>query len=135
MDNNNINKKNTGNGNNKVNLPKFNLNWLYMILLMMLAGLWLTNKNGVSSKSVSYDEFQSYVQKGYISRVTGFDDNSVEAYIKPQHVGNVFGIDSTRVGRNPMVTTEAPSRESLADFLLKDKDENHFDGAIPYEKK
>ena len=54
MDNNNINKKNTGNGNNKVNLPKFNLNWLYMILLMMLAGLWLTNKNGVSSKNVSY---------------------------------------------------------------------------------
>ena len=135
MDNNNINKKNTGNGNNKVNLPKFNLNWLYMILLMMLAGLWLTNKNGVSSKNVSYDEFQSYVQKGYISRVTGFDDNSVEAYIKPQHVGNVYGIDSTRVGRNPMVTTEAPSRESLGDFLQKEKDENHFDGAITYEKK
>ena len=135
MDNNNINKKNTGNGNNKVNLPKFNLNWLYMILLMMLAGLWLTNKNGVSSKNVSYDEFQSYVQKGYISRVTGFDDNSVEAYIKPQHVGNVFGIDSTRVGRNPMVITEAPSRESLGDFLQKEKDENHFDGAITYEKK
>lgn len=135
MDNNNINKKNTGNGNNKVNLPKFNLNWLYMILLMMLAGLWLTNKNGVSSKNVSYDEFQSYVQKGYISRVTGFDDNSVEAYIKPQHVGNVFGIDSTRVGRNPMITTEAPSRESLGDFLQKEKDENHFDGAITYEKK
>ena len=135
MDNNNINKKNTGNGNNKVNLPKFNLNWLYMILLMMLAGLWLTNKNGISSKNVSYDEFQSYVQKGYISRVTGFDDNSVEAYIKPQHVGNVFGIDSTRVGRNPMVTTEAPSRESLGDFLQKEKDENHFDGAITYEKK
>ena len=116
MDNNNINKKNPANGNNKVNLPKFNLNWLYMILLMMLAGLWLTNKNGVSSKNVSYDEFQSYVQKGYISRVTGFNHNSVEAYIKPQHVGNVFGIDSTRVGRNPMVTTEAPSRESLGDF-------------------
>lgn len=135
MYNNNINKKNTGNGNNKMNLPKFNLNWLYMILLMMLAGLWLTNKNGASSKNVSYDEFQSYVQKGYISRVTGFDDNSVEAYIKPQHVGNVFGIDSTRVGRNPMVFTEAPSRESLGDFLQKEKDENHFDGAITYEKK
>ena len=135
MYNNNINKKNTGNGNNKMNLPKFNLNWLYMILLMMLAGLWLTNKNSTSSKNVSYDEFQNYVQKGYISRVTGFDDNSVEAYIKPQHVGNVFGIDSTRVGRNPMIFTEAPSRESLGDFLQKEKDENHFDGAITYEKK
>ena len=75
------------------------------------------------------------MQKGYVSRVTGFDDNSVEAYIKPQHVGNVFGSDSSRVGRNPMITTEAPSRESLGDFLQKEKDESHFDGAITYEKK
>ena len=136
MDNNNNNKKNAGNNNNnKVNIPKFNLNWLYMLIVMMLFGLWLTNQGGSGSKNVSYDEFQSYVQKGYVSRVTGFDDNSVEAYIKPQHVGNVFGSDSSRVGRNPMVTTEAPSRESLGDFLQKEKDESHFDGAITYEKK
>ena len=136
MDNNNNNKKNAGNNNNnKVNIPKFNLNWLYMLIVMMLFGLWVTNQNGAGSKNVSYDEFQSYVQKGYVSRVTGFDDNSVEAYIKPQHVGNVFGSDSSRVGRNPMVTTEAPSRESLGDFLQKEKDESHFDGAITYEKK
>ena len=136
MDNNNNNKKNAGNNNNnKVNIPKFNLNWLYMLIVMMLFGLWLTNQGGSGSKNVSYDEFQSYVQKGYVSRVTGFDDNSVEAYIKPQHVGNVFGSDSSRVGRNPMITTEAPSRESLGDFLQKEKDESHFDGAITYEKK
>ena len=136
MDNNNLNKKNAGNNhNNKVNIPKFNLNWLYMILLMMLLGLWLTNQNGYGNKNVSYDEFQSYVQKGYVSRVTGFDDNSVEAYIKPQHVGDVFGSDSSRVGRTPIIITEAPSRESLGDFLQKEKDESHFDGAITYEKK
>ena len=132
MDN-NINKKNAG--NNKVNMPKFNLNWLYMIILMMLVGLWLTNENSASTKDVSYDEFQRYVQQGYISRVVGYDDNSVEAYIKAQHVGNVFGNDSSRVGRNPMITTEAPSRESLGDFLQKEKDEAHFDGSITYEKR
>lgn len=132
MDN-NINKKNAG--NNKVNMPKFNLNWLYMIILMMLVGLWLTNENSASTKDVSYDEFQRYVQQGYISRVVGYDDNSVEAYIKAQHVGNVFGNDSSRVGRNPMITTEAPSRESLGDFLQKEKDEAHFDGSITYERE
>lgn len=111
MDN-NINKKNAG--NNKVNMPKFNLNWLYMIILMMLVGLWLTNENSASTKDVSYDEFQRYVQQGYISRVVGYDDNSVEAYIKAQHVGNVFGNDSSRVGRNPMITTEAPRAKAWA---------------------
>ena len=34
-----------------------------------------------------------------------------------------------------MITTEAPSRESLGNFLQKEKDELHFDGSINYEKK
>ena len=45
--NNNANKK-----PNKVNMPKFNLNWLYMIIAMMLLGLYLTNEN--STGTVSY---------------------------------------------------------------------------------
>ena len=128
--NNNINKK-----PNKVNMPKFNLNWLYMIITMMLLGLWFTNENTTNSKMVSYDEFQQYVRNGYTSKIIGYDDNSVEAYIKPQYVKNVFQTDSNRVGKNPMITTEAPSRESLGDFLEKEKNEQHFDGSINYEKK
>ena len=128
--NNNANKK-----PNKVNMPKFNLNWLYMIIAMMLLGLYLTNENSIGTKNISYDEFQQYVRNGYMSKIIGYDDNSVEAYIKPQYVKNVFQADSSRVGRNPMITTEAPSRESLGDFLQKERDEQHFDGSINYEKK
>ena len=129
MDN-NTNKKPT-----KTNMPKFNLNWLYMIIAMMLLGLYLTNESGSASKNIPYDEFQEYVRNGYISKVTGYDDNSVEAYVKPQYVPNVFKADSSRVGKNPLITTEAPSRESLGDFLQKEKDETRFDGSISYEKK
>ena len=114
---------------------RFNLNWLYLLILLMMAVLWFTNQNGSASREISYDEFQRYVQLGYINKVTGYDDNTVEAYIKPEHVKDVFGSDSTRVGRAPMIMTEAPSRESLGDFLQKQKDESHFDGAITYEKK
>ena len=109
-------------------MPKFNLNWLYMIIAMMLLGLYLTNESGTATKNISYDEFQQYVRDGYISKVIGYDDNSVEAYVKPQHVGNVFRQDSSRVGKNPLITTEAPSRESLGNFLQKERDDAHFDG-------
>ena len=44
MDN-NTNKKPS-----KTNMPKFNLNWLYMIIAMMLLGLYLTNESGTASK-------------------------------------------------------------------------------------
>ncbi|WP_291528355.1 ATP-dependent zinc metalloprotease FtsH [Bacteroides sp. UBA939] len=130
MDNNNANKK-----NNKVNIPKFNLNWLYMIIAMMLLGLYLTNEGSTNSKNVPYDEFQQYIRNGYMSKVIGYDDNSVEAYIKPQYVKDVFRQDSNRVGKNPLIITEAPSRTSLGDFLQKEKDEKRFDGSISYEKK
>ena len=129
MDN-NTNKKPS-----KTNMPKFNLNWLYMIIAMMLLGLYLTNESGTATKNISYDEFQQYVRDGYISKVIGCDDNSVEAYVKTQHVGNVFRQDSSRVGKNPLITTEAPSRESLGNFLQKERDDAHFDGSINYEKK
>lgn len=40
MDNNSSNKNNSNKPNNKVNMPKFNLNWMYMIIALMLLGLW-----------------------------------------------------------------------------------------------
>ena len=116
-------------------MPKFNLNWTYMIIALMLLGLYFANGSSSVSKNISYDEFQQYVRDGYVSKVIGYDDNSVEIYIKPQYVGTVFKQDSTRVGRNPMITTEAPSRENLDNFLQKEKEETHFDGSVSYDKK
>lgn len=133
MDNNINNDLNKN--NKKINRPKFNLNWLYMIILMMIVGLYFTNENGAATKEIPYNEFQQYVKNGYISRVVGYDDNSVEAYIKSQYVANVFRADSSRVGKNPLIITEAPSREALAEFLQKERDEQHFDGSDSYEKK
>ena len=100
MDNNNNN-----NNKPKVNMPKFNLNWLYMIIALMLLGLWWSNQGNSVSKSIPYDEFQSYVEKGYVSKVIGSDDNSVDVYIKPPYIGQVFQPDSNNVGLNPMIST------------------------------
>ncbi len=129
MDNTN-NKK-----SNKVNMPKFNLGWVYLVILMMIVVLWFSNEGGTSSREVPYDEFQEYVQKGYVSRIIGYDDNSVEAYIKQEHVKDVFMQDSNRVGKRPYIMTEAPSRTSLGDFVQEEKEKSNFNGSISYEKK
>lgn len=134
---------NGNNNNNKMNMPKFNLNWLYFIILAILAGLYFTNDSSTMSKEVDYNKFQAYVDSGYVSKVVGYDDNSVEFYVKPKYIGLIFGKDSTKVGRNPLITTEAPSRESLDSYLQKEKElkqkyynlEKHFDGTVSYEKK
>ena len=125
-------------GNNPKNpKPRFSLSWLYWGIGLMLLTLWFTNENGMggSTKKVSYDEFQKYVRSGYIEQVVGYDDNSVEATVKRENVAQVFGADSSRVGQSPMLITEAPSRESLGDFLEKEKAADAYDGTITYEKK
>ncbi len=124
------------NNNNKVNMPRFNLNWLYMIIALTVMGIFLTNQNGtVNNKTISYDAFQQYVRDGYVNKVIGYDDNSVEVFITPQSIGAVFKADSNKVGRNPMITTEAPSRENLDNFLEKEREAEHFKGSVTYDKK
>ena len=44
-------------------MPKFNLNWMYMIIALMLLGLWWSNQGGTISKQIPYDEFQQYVRE------------------------------------------------------------------------
>ena len=80
MDNNNTNNNKP---NNKVNMPKFNLNWLYMIIALMLLGLWWSSDSrGSGSKVVPYSDFQKYVTNGYISKVLG-SEKTLEAHVKP----------------------------------------------------
>ncbi len=130
------NKDNKGNNpKNKINMPKFNLSWLYLIILVMICSLWFSSESGGSSKVVSYDEFQSYVEKGYVSKVVGYDDNTVEAYIKQEHLSAVFKEDLDRAKRHPVISSEAPSRESLGEFIQKEKDGARFDGSVSYQKR
>ena len=59
-------------------MPKFNLNWMYMIIALMLLGLWWgSDSKGAGSKAVTYSEFQDYVKKGYVSKVLGYEDKSI----------------------------------------------------------
>jgi cell division protease FtsH len=73
------------------------------------------------SKEVSYDQFQAYVDSGYVNKVVGYDDNSVEFYIKPMPCGRIHG-RFDKGGKESVITTEAPSRESLDTFLAKEKE-------------
>ncbi|KAA6304046.1 hypothetical protein EZS27_044310, partial [termite gut metagenome] len=69
---------NTEKKNSKANMPRFNLNWMYMIIAAMLLGLYIANENGNVSKEISYDEFQQHVRDGYVNKVVGYDDSTVE---------------------------------------------------------
>ena len=120
---------------NKPNKSKFNLNWLFTMILVMLAVLWFTNPGNAIDTQVSYDKFQEYVENGYIQKITGYDDASVEAIVKADAVADIFEKDSNKVGKAPIIFTEAPSRDRLSEFIQNQKESGHYDGEVTYDKK
>ncbi len=116
-------------------MPRFNLGWLYVIIAMSFIILYFSNKEGEVDKQITYTEFKNMISKGYADKIVAYDDNTVEVYIKPQYVQEVFKENYKKVGRNPMLKVEVGSMDSLDKFLEKSQEEGHFTGSVKYEKK
>jgi len=94
--NSNPRQPNRGNGNGDPKMPpvpKFKLNWLYIIIGVALIVLWLNGGNGGAAvKEVAYDpQFKQYISEGYASRLVVYDDRTLNMYIKPSFVKEVYG--------------------------------------------
>ena len=120
----------------KMNMPRFNLSWLYMFIAMTIAYLYFTSdgSSGID-KQLSYTEFKTMVNKGYASKIIAYNDNTVDMFIKPEFVKEVFKDDYKKVGRSPSMHVEVGSMETLDNFLEKAQEDGNFTGEISYEKK
>ena len=126
--NNNSNKQ-------KINMPRPNLSWLYIIIAMTIAFLYITSDEGSMSKEITYTEFKEMVKKGYADKIIAYDNNSVEMYIKPENIVDVFKKDAPKVGKSPSVKIQVGSMESLDKFLDEEQKNGNFTGSIRYEKE
>lgn len=117
--------------------PKFNLNWFYALILVILGILYITNQDGGVKKSITYTEFQTYVEKGYVNKIVAYNDNSLDVYIKPEFAPEVLKTDAANIGRSPMVNTRIGSTQSLEEFLKETKTANPElkDITIDYQEK
>ena len=119
----------------KINVPRFNLTWLYVIIALIFAFLYFSGDEGSAPKEVNYTEFQEMVSKGYADKIVAYDNNAVEMYIKPDHIVDVFKKDASKVGRSPSINVQIGSMEALDKFLDEQTKEGNFTGSIQYEKK
>ncbi len=122
--------ENNNNQKPKVNMPKFNLNWLYLIIIVGLLALYFSKSDSDISKTINYSEFKEYVDKGYVNKIIAYDDNSAEVFIKPEHARDVFKDDAEKAGRSPMVTMKIGSITTLDNFL----DEREKEGLPKVER-
>ena len=126
---------NNNSSKQKINMPRPNLSWLYIIIAMTIAFLYITSDEGSMSKEITYTEFKEMVKKGYADKIIAYDNNSVEMYIKPENIVDVFKKDAPKVGKSPSVKIQVGSMESLDKFLDEEQKNGNFTGSIRYEKE
>lgn len=117
-------------------MPKFNMNWIYILALFVIGILYFTNGNTNSSvrTEASYDQFKKMVIKGYASKIVVNKDKSIlHMYVKPEHIRDVFkqGIDKT--GKEPSVEVQFGSVDQVEQFVEQAKQDKKFSGDFSYE--
>ena len=126
---------NPQNPRQKQNMPKFNLNWVYFLILGALAFLYFSGVGGESSvdREVDYTTFKSYVSKGYAKRMeVNKGDGTLKMFVDGKHIRDVFGQDSKSTGKAPTVTTKYPSVDKVEEFVDSETKAGHFKGHVSY---
>ena len=114
-------------------MPRFNLNWLYFIIIAALGIiLWQGNSHpGSATKEVSYSDIKTYIAKGYTNKVVvDKTDGVVEITILPEKAREVFGQSVQQLGKSPSVSSQYPSTDKVEDYL----NSVNFKGKITYEQ-
>ena len=127
--------ENLNNNKPKINVPRPSLSWLYVIIALVFGFLYFSSEDGSASKEITYTEFKEMVSKGDASKIIAYDDNTVDMFIKPENIVDVFGKDANKVGRSPSVNVKIGSMEALDKFLDEEQDSGNFTGSISYEKQ
>ena len=132
-------EQNTGNNKGpKMNMPRFNMSWIYFAAIAILLGLYFSGGNDsiqqLPSVESSYTDFQRYMDQGYASKlVVDKTEGVVKMYVKSEYIRDVFKQGADKVGKEPFVKIEIGSLDKLESFVEQMRTENKFNGKLTYE--
>lgn len=123
------NNKNPYNNNNdnQPKMPKFNMNWIYALVAIVLGILILTNGSNLlsapnTSKKADYTVFQQYVAKGYADNVViNKDKSTLKMFVKPKYIREIFKATAKQTGTSPYLEVEFGSVSELEKFLMAER--------------
>ena len=117
-------------------MPRFNMNWIYGIVIISLIVLYFTQGQTKSSinTEVSYSDFKVMVDKGYAKEiVVNKYQNTLEMYVKPEHIRDVFHQGVQQTGTNPCVSVAIGSVDQVEQFINNAREEKKFTGKFSYD--
>lgn len=125
---------------NQPKMPKFNMNWLYGLIILTLAIMFFADGGSSlvkgSQKKATYSEFKTYVDRGYAAQVViNKDEDLLRMYVNSKNVREVFHQSAQQLGTNPYIEVEIGSVDQVEDFLNAKYKERKFNGKMAYDNE
>lgn len=127
-----------GQQQNDPKMPKFNMNWIYILAIAMLALFYFSNgrENSSISAEASYTEFKSVVMKGWAQKIViNKTESTLEVYIKPEHRRDVFKQGKEQTGKEPTMSVEFGSVDQVENFINQARAKKLFTGDLRYDNR
>lgn len=127
------NKTPNQNQKSQSKMPRFNIGWIYGIIILVLVGSYFLSDN-TQSMDVPFSTFQEYVKSGKIEKIDVYPArNVVQAVVIKDSLKKVFGDKYQDYAKDRLINVRIPSVEDLSKFIQQAKDQNNFKGVVEYQ--
>lgn len=123
----------------QMQMPKFNMNWIYGIAMLILLGTFFFSPSSDDSSprmEVSYQQFQAMVLRGYAKKiVVNTETGTLQLFIRPEHTREVFKGPVAPRGAEPSVAVQIGSADQVEAFVDKARKAKKFSGDFAYDNR
>ena len=120
--------KNNNNNNNQPKMPRFNMGWIYGLIIFTLLMLFFTDGGnsltsaaaGSARQEATYTKFKEYVSKGYAQKVeVNTSEKKLKMFVKSKNIRDVFQQTAQQTGPEPFVSVQYGSPDELDKYLTE----------------
>ena len=129
--------------NNQRKAPKFNIFWMYgLIILFLLSMLWM-NQDGTVAQEVNWTRFENIVSQGGVKSITVYrSKNKAEALLTDSVAQEVFKGQAAEPSSSPFgvgasaatdkISAQIPSADKFDDYVKTWREQGVFTGEVKY---
>ena len=131
------------NNNNQRKTPKFNIFWMYgLIVLFLLSALWFNQEEGPVSK-VPWTRFESIIMKGGVKSITVYSNKNTAEALMTDSLAKVVAQDLPAEEAMPVlekkmlvtrVASQIPSADKFEDNVKEWREKGVFTGEAEYKQ-
>lgn len=126
------NNNNSGNKTSRGKKPKFNILWMYLIIMALVMGIYWSN-DMTTSRNVSWTQFKDYIEKGGVDSIVVYSNKQeANAFVNDSLASVIFKDAKLSQHSRPYLSTQIPSSEKFDDNVKAWNESGAFTGDVRY---